>query len=78
MTPPYLTALGAAWLKKADLLTSEQNFRRAIELQPDNPQTQLYLGYVLYKQKSSAKPGFILKNPPKLSPAFPSLSIIWA
>jgi len=56
--PPYLIALGAVWLKKADLFAGEQVFRRALELQPDNVQAQLYLGYVLYKQKkfTEAKP----------------------
>jgi Flp pilus assembly protein TadD len=49
--PAFLIALGAAWLKKADLFTTEPIFRRALEIQPDNPQAQMYLGYVLYKQK---------------------------
>lgn len=49
--PAYLIALGAAWLKKPDLIVAEQIFRRALDLQPDNAQGQMYLGYVLYKQK---------------------------
>jgi tetratricopeptide (TPR) repeat protein len=49
--PAYLIALGAAWLKKPDLIVAEQTFRRALALQPDNAQAQMYLGYVLYKQK---------------------------
>jgi Flp pilus assembly protein TadD len=67
----YLTALGAAWLKKADLLTSEQNFRRAIELQPDNPQTQLYLGYVLYKQKKFSEARVYLEKSAKTESSIP-------
>src|SRR5439155_19798583 len=41
-----------------DLFAVEQSFRCALELQPDNAQDQMYLGYVLYKQKkfSEAKP----------------------
>jgi len=56
--PTYLIALGAAWLKKPDLLAGEQMFRRVLELQPNNAQAQMYLGYVLYKQKkfSDARP----------------------
>jgi Flp pilus assembly protein TadD len=56
--PAFLIALGAAWLKKADLFAGEQSFRRALALQPDNTQAQMYLGYVLYKQKKfgEAKP----------------------
>src|ERR1041384_4990306 len=49
--PALLIALGAAWLKKPDLFAGEQVFRRALQLQPDNAQAQMYLGYVLYKQK---------------------------
>jgi tetratricopeptide (TPR) repeat protein len=56
--PAYLIALGAAWLKKPDLLAGEQMFRRVLELKPNNAQAQMYLGYVLYKQKKfgEAKP----------------------
>src|SRR2546429_4682175 len=56
--PTYLIALGAAWLKKPDLFAGELSFRRALELQPNNAQAQMYLGYVLYKQKKfgEAKP----------------------
>ena len=53
--PAYLIALGAAWLKKADLFTAEGIFRQAIAAQPDNAQAQMYLGYVLYKQKKYAE-----------------------
>jgi Flp pilus assembly protein TadD len=49
--PAYLIALGAAWLKKADLVAAEQIFRRTLELQPPSSQAEMYLGYVLYKQK---------------------------
>ncbi|PYS72031.1 MAG: hypothetical protein DMF73_09305, partial [Acidobacteria bacterium] len=61
--PAYLIALGAARLKKPDLFAGEQAFQRALELQPDNAQAQLYLGYVLYKQKkfSEAK-GYLEKT----------------
>jgi len=44
----YLIALGAAWLKKPDLVVAEQVFRRALELQPDSAQAQMYFGYVLF------------------------------
>src|ERR1041385_2635515 len=56
--PVFLIALGAAWLKKPDLFAGEQVFRHALQIQPDNAQAQMYLGYVLYKQKKfgEAKP----------------------
>jgi tetratricopeptide (TPR) repeat protein len=61
--PLYLIALGAAWLKKSDLIVAEQIFRRALELQPQNSQAEMYLGYVLYKQKKfSEARGFLEKT----------------
>jgi tetratricopeptide (TPR) repeat protein len=59
----YLIALGAAWLKKPDLIVAEQIFRRALRLQPDNAQAQMYIGYVLYKQKKfNEARGFLEKT----------------
>jgi tetratricopeptide (TPR) repeat protein len=61
--PSYLIALGAAWLKKPDLIVAEQIFRQALERQPDNAQAQMYLGYVLYKQKKfSEARGYLEKT----------------
>ena len=47
----YFLALGNTWLKKPDLVDAEQAFRRALQLLPDNPQAQMYLGYTLLEQK---------------------------
>lgn len=47
----YLMALGAIWIKRPDLLSAEQAFRRALELQPESTQAQMYLAYVLFRQK---------------------------
>jgi Flp pilus assembly protein TadD len=78
--PAYLIALGAAWLKKPDLFAGEQSFRRALELQPNNAQAQMYLGYVLYKQKkfSEAKPFLekTIKADPKIPEPFYYLGLI--
>ena len=61
--PLYLIALGAAWLKKSDLIVAEQIFRRALQLQPQNSQAEMYLGYVLYKQKKfSEARGYLEKT----------------
>jgi tetratricopeptide (TPR) repeat protein len=49
--PAYFMALGNTWLKKPDVLAAEQAFRRAVELQPDSAQAQMYLGYALMEQK---------------------------
>jgi len=49
--PPYLLALGVAWLSRGDLFEAEKLFRRLIEIQPNNSLGQLHLGYVLLNQK---------------------------
>lgn len=49
--PAFMLALGVAWLSRGDLFEAEKLFRRLIELQPDNMQGQLHLGYVLLNQK---------------------------
>jgi tetratricopeptide (TPR) repeat protein len=50
--PSYHFVLGTAWLRQPpDLQEAEQAFRQALKLQPENAQGQLYLGYVLLKQK---------------------------
>jgi tetratricopeptide (TPR) repeat protein len=49
--PAYFLALGTTWIKKPDLLEAEQAFRRALELQPDNPKIQMNLGFALLEQK---------------------------
>ena len=69
--PAYLIALGAAWLKKPDLIVAEQIFRRALELQPDNAQAQMYLGYVLYKQKKFTEARGYLEKTIKADPGVP-------
>lgn len=55
---------GVAWLKrrKPDLSEAEQSFRRFLELQPASPQGQLFLGYVLLKQKRSAEARALLES----------------
>ena len=49
--PAYFLALGNTWIKKPDLAEAEQAFRRALQLQPDNPRAQMHLGYVLLEEK---------------------------
>lgn len=49
--PAYFLALGTTWIKKPDLLAAEQAFRRALQLQPESSQAQMYLGYTLLEQK---------------------------
>lgn len=51
----YSVALGAVWLKKADLFEAERAFRRALAVRADGPQAQMYLGYTLLKQKKYAE-----------------------
>ena len=53
--PPYLLALGIAWLRKGDLFEAEKLFRRLLEVQPANAQGQLHLGYVLLNEKKYAE-----------------------
>src|SRR5436305_13090399 len=69
--PFYLVALGAAWLKRPDLFAGEQFFRRALQLQPDNTQAQMYLGYVLYKQKRFGEAKPYLEKTIKADPNMP-------
>jgi tetratricopeptide (TPR) repeat protein len=47
----YFLALGNTWIKKPDLVEAEQAFRRALELAPESPKAQMYLGYTLLEQK---------------------------
>lgn len=50
--PSYHFLLGVARLdEKPDLDEAEGAFRQVLELRPDHAQAQLYLGYVLLKQK---------------------------
>ena len=54
--PSYQFALGLAQLMDpADLQEAEAVFQQFLKLQPDNARGQLYLGYVLLKQKKSAE-----------------------
>jgi tetratricopeptide (TPR) repeat protein len=54
--PSYYFALGLAELiDPADLQEAEADFQQFLKLQPDNARGQLYLGYVLLKQKKSAE-----------------------
>jgi Flp pilus assembly protein TadD len=64
---------GVSWLrgKKADLSEAEQSFRRFLELRPASAQGQLYLGYVLLKQKRSAEARPLLEASVKADPAAP-------
>ena len=58
----YLLALGAIWIKRPDLLAAEQAFRRFLQLQPDSSQAQLYLAYVLFKQKKVPEARVLLEQ----------------
>jgi len=69
--PAYLIALGAAWLKKFDLITAEKIFRRALEVQPQNSQAEMYLGYVLYKQKKFSEARIYLEKTIKADATVP-------
>lgn len=55
--PRILFLSGVSWLKgtKTDLAEAEQSFRRFLRLRPESPQGQLFLGYVLLKQKLTAE-----------------------
>lgn len=59
----YHFALGAAWLKHPpDLQEAEQSFRQFLRLRPEDAQGQLYLGYVLLKQKQYAESRELLER----------------
>ncbi|MFL6254905.1 MAG: tetratricopeptide repeat protein [Pyrinomonadaceae bacterium] len=64
---------GVAWLKrrKPDLSEAEQSFRRFLELQPSSSQGQLFLGYVLLKQKRSAEARHLLESSVKADASAP-------
>jgi Flp pilus assembly protein TadD len=64
---------GVAWLKrrKPDLSEAELSFRRFLELQPSNPQGQLFLGYVLLKQKRGAEARALLESSVKADASAP-------
>lgn len=64
---------GVSWLKrrKPDLSEAEQSFRRFLELEPASPQGQLFLGYVLLKQKRSAEARLLLESSVKADASAP-------
>jgi Flp pilus assembly protein TadD len=64
---------GVSWLKrrKPDLSEAEQSFRRFLELQPASPQGQLFLGYVLLKQKRGAEARALLESSVKADASAP-------
>ncbi|MDT5269911.1 MAG: hypothetical protein QOH49_2097 [Acidobacteriota bacterium] len=64
---------GVSWLKrrKPDLSEAEQSFRRFLELEPASPQGQLFLGYVLLKQKRSAEARALLESSVKTDASAP-------
>lgn len=64
---------GVSWLKRRrpNLSEAEQSFRRFLELQPGSPQGQLFLGYVLLKQKRSAEARALLESSVKADAAAP-------
>lgn len=64
---------GVSWLKRRrpDLSEAEVSFRRFLELQPSNPQGQLFLGYVLLKQKRSAEARALLESSVKADGSAP-------
>ena len=64
---------GVSWLKrrKPDLSEAEQSFRRFLELQPSSPQGQLFLGYVLLKQKRGAEARALLESSVKADASAP-------
>src|SRR5262245_48626036 len=53
--PTYYFLLGVARLEKPDLDEAESAFRQVIKLRPDHSEGQLYLGYILLKQKRHAE-----------------------
>jgi len=50
--PSYHFLLGVARLEKPDLDEAEAAFRQVLKLRPDHSEGQLYLGYILLKQKN--------------------------
>lgn len=60
--PSYYLALGTTWIKKPDLAEAEQAFRRALELQPDNPRIQMNLGFALLEQKKYPEARLLLEK----------------
>jgi len=53
--PSYYFLLGVARLEKPDLDEGEGAFRQFLKLQPDHAEGQLYLGYILLKQKKRSE-----------------------
>ena len=49
--PTHYFLLGVARLEKPDLDEAETAFRQVLKLRPDHSESQLYLGYILLKQK---------------------------
>lgn len=64
---------GVSWLKRKrpDLNEAEQHFRRFLELQPASAQGQLFLGYVLLKQKRNAEARPLLESSVKADASAP-------
>jgi len=59
----YHFALGAAWLKHPpDLQEAEQSFRQFLKLRNEDATGQLYLGYVLLKQKQYGEARALLEQ----------------
>ena len=53
--PSYYFLLGVARLEKPDLDEAEGAFRQVLKLLPDHSEGQLYLGYILLKQKNHSE-----------------------
>lgn len=64
---------GVSWVKAArpDLNEAELAFRRFRELRPDDAQGQLYLGYVLLKQKRNDEARALLEGSVRADPSAP-------
>jgi Flp pilus assembly protein TadD len=67
----YLSGVSSLKRRKPDLSEAEQSFRRFLQLQPDSPQGQLFLGYVLLKQKRSAEARALLESSVKADASAP-------
>jgi cellulose synthase operon protein C len=67
----YLSGVSSLKRRKPDLSEAEQSFRRFLELQPASPQGQLFLGYVLLKQKRSAEARALLESSVKADASAP-------